>query len=206
MNSTLAERFRQMRQMRDKTTQDELAEIMGVKRSRIADIERGKVRELKAEEIVKLQERLQVSGWWLMTGEGSAETSTETVNEPPVSRHLKEERAKRETSTPITGKSPLAETILAQEDYYIVETDRFEPQVPQGAKLLLDRIGTPKDGNHLLIENAHGVYIKQYQIDLGEEEGRVVLKKNPETCATLTEIAASGGRLLGIVRGFLKEF
>ena len=67
----LSERIKEIRKYLKITTQEELANILEMKISRIQDIERGKVKELKANEIVNFQEKLLVNSWWLLTGIGN---------------------------------------------------------------------------------------------------------------------------------------
>lgn len=205
MSSTLAERFRKMRQLHNKVTQDELASLMGVKRSRIADIERGKVRELKADEVVKLQEQLQVDGWWLMTGEGSAVTEQHHATPAAITDIPVQEKVTESTEEPASHRFSPSKPSIGNESEYFVENNRFEPLVPQGSTLYLESTSDLKDGNYLLIEHRHGVYIKRYQIDIGDETGMLLIKSVPEKRASLAELKADGGRVLGVIRGFHKE-
>jgi len=51
-------------------TQRDLSELANLPFSRVQDIERGKVKELKAKEIELLQEKFLINSWWLLTGKG----------------------------------------------------------------------------------------------------------------------------------------
>ena len=66
----LADRFKTLREYLKIDTQKELSDLTDLKLSRIQDIERGKVKELKSNEIVLLQEKLLVNSWWILTGTG----------------------------------------------------------------------------------------------------------------------------------------
>lgn len=205
MNSTLAERFRYLRQMKENATQDELAMLMGVKRSRIADIERGKVRELKTEEVRQLQEKLSINGWWLMTGEGDVETPE---NVPQIASRSEtlvlpaDNTALEQVPAAPLQRYPDDESV----EYYHVEYVRAEPEIPRNVKLLLKRTSDFRDGDALLIKDKRGFYIKQYQIDMGEKEGKVLLKGESNRYLSLMEIEVMNAAVIGVVLGYLKEF
>lgn len=64
----LSEKFKTIRKKLNINTQEELANTLEMKVSRVQDIERGKVKELKANEIINLQEKLLINYWWILTG------------------------------------------------------------------------------------------------------------------------------------------
>ena len=66
----LSVRFKELRKALNIGTQIELQEILNFPNSRVQDIERGKVKELKSKEIEQLQEKLLVNSWWILTGKG----------------------------------------------------------------------------------------------------------------------------------------
>lgn len=78
----LAERMKKLREVLEIGSQEALADIVNLKRSRIADIERGKVKQLKAEEALQFEEKLLINGWWLLTGKG--DYLYKESNMPPV--------------------------------------------------------------------------------------------------------------------------
>jgi len=52
-------------------TQDEFAELLCAPKSRISDLERGKTKNIKAEEFETLTEKYDVDATWLLTGKGN---------------------------------------------------------------------------------------------------------------------------------------
>ncbi len=66
----LRDRIKKVREALFKGSQDEFAQVLGWPNSRIKDLERGKVKELKATEAEQLEEKFLVNGWWLLTGKG----------------------------------------------------------------------------------------------------------------------------------------
>ena len=81
----LAERIKKVRETLNLGTQKEFSERVKFPYSRVQDIERGKVKELKAVEIEMLQELFRINSWWLLTGKGSMfvesnNSNTQTVN------------------------------------------------------------------------------------------------------------------------------
>ncbi|MFW3412053.1 XRE family transcriptional regulator [Aliarcobacter butzleri] len=73
----LSERIKLVRKSLKCETQKDFAELVNFPFSRIQDIERGKVKELKASELQILQEKFLISSWWLLTGKGDIFTSND---------------------------------------------------------------------------------------------------------------------------------
>lgn len=51
-------------------SQKDFANLLNWTIGRIQDLESGKVKELKANEVEKIQEKFLINGWWLLTGKG----------------------------------------------------------------------------------------------------------------------------------------
>lgn len=66
----LALRIKKLREYLSIGTQQELSNLTNMKLSRVQDVERGKVKELKADELILLQEKLLINSWWILTGTG----------------------------------------------------------------------------------------------------------------------------------------
>jgi len=66
----LSERIKKLRKALKMDTQRDLSELANLPFSRVQDIERGKVKELKSKEIELLQEKFLINSWWLLTGKG----------------------------------------------------------------------------------------------------------------------------------------
>ncbi|AXX89370.1 hypothetical protein CKA55_12445 [Arcobacter suis] len=66
----LSERIKLVRKYLKCDTQKDFAELVNFPFSRVQDIERGKVKELKAIELEYLQENFLINSWWLITGKG----------------------------------------------------------------------------------------------------------------------------------------
>jgi len=64
-------------------SQEDFANTLGWPVSRVKDLERGKVKELKGSEAAELEDKFQVNGWWLLTGRGEMFTFN-TANYTPV--------------------------------------------------------------------------------------------------------------------------
>ena len=79
----LSERIKTLRKCLKCATQKDFSILVNFPFSRVQDIERGKVKELKSKEIEHLQEKFLVSSWWLLTGKGemflSKETNSQTI-------------------------------------------------------------------------------------------------------------------------------
>ena len=66
----LSERIKLVRKSLKCDTQKDFSELVKFPFSRIQDIERGKVKELKSTELEYLQEKFLINSWWLLTGKG----------------------------------------------------------------------------------------------------------------------------------------
>jgi len=67
---SLSSRFKQMRKKLN-LTQKELADILGTPTQRITDIETGKVKNIKNNEIVILEKKYDINPLWVLTGDGN---------------------------------------------------------------------------------------------------------------------------------------
>jgi SOS-response transcriptional repressor LexA len=67
----LHDRFKSVRESIFKGSQEEFAKALNWSLSRVKDLERGKVKELKGAEAAEIEEKFLVNGWWLLTGKGS---------------------------------------------------------------------------------------------------------------------------------------
>jgi len=76
--SSLAKRLKQLR-LELNMTQNDLSHILGIPKQRIADIESGKVKNLRGEEIVSLERKYKISPIWLSTGDGEMFINKGTV-------------------------------------------------------------------------------------------------------------------------------
>lgn len=79
----LSDRIKELRKYLKCDTQRDFSNLVNFPISRIQDIERGKVKELKSKEIEHLQENFLISSWWLLTGKGQM-LNNETNTEPPL--------------------------------------------------------------------------------------------------------------------------
>lgn len=75
----LSERIKLIRKSLKCETQKDFAELVNFPFSRVQDIERGKVKELKASELKTLQEKFLINSWWLLTGKGEMFISNDTT-------------------------------------------------------------------------------------------------------------------------------
>ena len=75
----LSERIKLVRKSLKCETQKDFAELVNFPFSRVQDIERGKVKELKASELETLQEKFLINSWWLLTGKGEMFISNDTT-------------------------------------------------------------------------------------------------------------------------------
>lgn len=66
----LKDRIRQVRLYFNIKNQKELAELLDVQAQKIADLESGRVSNIKVEEAIKFEVILKVNPWWLMSGQG----------------------------------------------------------------------------------------------------------------------------------------
>lgn len=65
----LSQRLRKIRKDKD-LSQKEFADILGTTSQRISELERGKLKNLKPEEISRLKEEYNIDTLWITTGEG----------------------------------------------------------------------------------------------------------------------------------------
>lgn len=75
----LSERIKLVRKSIKCETQKDFSELVNFPFSRVQDIERGKVKELKASELETLQENFLINSWWLLTGKGEMFISNDTT-------------------------------------------------------------------------------------------------------------------------------
>ena len=75
----LSERIKLVRKSLKCETQKDCSELVNIPFSRVQDIERGKVKELKASELETLQENFLINSWWLLTGKGEMFISNDTT-------------------------------------------------------------------------------------------------------------------------------
>ena len=75
----LSERIKLVRKSLKCETQKDFSELVNFPFSRVQDIERGKVKELKASELETLQENFLINSWWLLTGKGEMFISNDTT-------------------------------------------------------------------------------------------------------------------------------
>ena len=75
----LSERIKLVRKSLKCETQKDFSELVNFPFSRVQDIERGKVKELKASELETLQEKFLINSWWLLTGKGEMFISNDTT-------------------------------------------------------------------------------------------------------------------------------
>ena len=66
----LKNRLKEARKHLGISSQKDFANLLNWTIGRIQDLESGKVKELKANEVEKIQEKFLISGWWLLTGKG----------------------------------------------------------------------------------------------------------------------------------------
>lgn len=66
----LSEKIKKVRKALKCDTQKDFADLVNFPFSRVQDIERGKVKELKSSELEILQEKFLINSWWLLTGKG----------------------------------------------------------------------------------------------------------------------------------------
>ena len=67
----LSERIKKIREDVFKGSQDDFADALKWPKSRVKDLERGKVKELKGSEAEQLEEKFLRDGWWVLTGKGN---------------------------------------------------------------------------------------------------------------------------------------
>ena len=75
----LSERIKLVRKSLKCETQKDFSELVNFPFSRVQDIERGKVKELKASELETLQDNFLINSWWLLTGKGEMFISNDTT-------------------------------------------------------------------------------------------------------------------------------
>jgi phage repressor protein C with HTH and peptisase S24 domain len=75
----LSERIKLVRKSLECETQKDFSELVNFPFSRVQDIERGKVKELKASELETLQDNFLINSWWLLTGKGEMFISNDTT-------------------------------------------------------------------------------------------------------------------------------
>ena len=74
---SLSERLQKIRKEFN-LTQNELAKIVGSPRQRITDMESGKVKNIKGQELERLEEKYNIDPLWLSVGKGNIFKSSKT--------------------------------------------------------------------------------------------------------------------------------
>uniref|UniRef100_UPI0040483D7D S24 family peptidase n=1 Tax=Aliarcobacter sp. TaxID=2321116 RepID=UPI0040483D7D len=84
----LSERIKLVRKSLKCDTQKDFAELVNFPFSRVQDIERGKVKELKSSELEYLQENFLINSWWLLTGKGEIFLKENNLVSPNNNYHI----------------------------------------------------------------------------------------------------------------------
>ncbi len=84
------ERVRQIRQMFD-LSQSDLADLIGVHKQVISDVERGRQKRFSMEAEAKLIEKLHLNPQWLLKGEGQPIVSQESIQHRSDTKILSDE-------------------------------------------------------------------------------------------------------------------
>ncbi len=140
----LNERIKSLRERLKINSQEELATIVGLPRHKIADLERGKTKELKAEDAAQFAENLHINGWWLLTGQGSmndemAQSPTSDTNalkiEPLCHQHTSAQGQTDAQTLPVLildASLFTPQTDTAQLRYLRLQSDNMEPTLHKG--------------------------------------------------------------------------
>jgi len=81
----LKNRIKKVRETLKIGSQEEFSEATSFPLARIKDLERGKVKTLKPDEAILLEEKFHFSGWWLLTGKGEMLLKEKCSAAPQVS-------------------------------------------------------------------------------------------------------------------------
>ncbi len=183
----LSNRIKELRRYLKCDTQREFSELVKFPFSRVQDIERGKVKELKSKELEYLQEKFLIDSWWLLTGKGDMLLKNEELNsnEPPTNlvsiTYLKDTYAAAGAGAINYDDAPI---VMAFEKEFLIEKlgitsfthlhiinaigDSMYPTIQTGELLFINPFENEntliRDTDIYVINTASGVLVKRIKV------------------------------------------
>jgi hypothetical protein len=191
MNST-AERLKKVREHLKFSTQSGFSLDMGWRKTRVQDVESGKVKGLSSEEAQAIQKKYGINGWWLLTGEG------DMLLDGPIANafHIKNYEDKSEESLPfparVIGQFTQSKDLL----YYRVSTDIMSPTFNISDILIFDTDISKMSDGVFIIEVDGCITCRRLQFLIHKEVRIFQDNKNYEPMTTRLEAIKVIGRVI----------
>jgi len=131
--STVGERLKEVRKYLKIATQSELSKALKWKRTRIQDIESGKVLFMRGEEAKQIADKYGIDGWWLLTGEGAI-TKEQTTEDVIYVNSCMDKQKKMPLPRVVVHHLPSIANLM----YYLVATDAMVPTINMGDIVIID--------------------------------------------------------------------
>jgi len=229
----LKNRLKEVRKHLKIGSQKDFSSLMNWTIGRVQDLESGKVKELKASEAEEIQEKLLISGWWLLTGRGEMIISDKESNHLPVACTSDEDSgntvslnyypdivaaagygAINDSDThPQVMKFDrrfLEEFLNVRRfdriDIIRVIGDSMEPYIRDGETVLIERHNEARNGE-TVIANVNGhIYIKRFHTDPFGRWIKLISENNHYGDIELSGSDLECFSIVGIVRAKIKAY
>ena len=130
---TVGERLKEVRKYQKIATQSELSKALKWKRTRVQDIESGKVLFMRGEEAKQIADKYGIDGWWLLTGEGAI-TKEQTTEDVIYVNSCMDKQKKMPLPRVVVHHLPSIANLM----YYLVATDAMVPTINMGDIVIID--------------------------------------------------------------------
>ncbi|NLC28636.1 MAG: LexA family transcriptional regulator [Campylobacteraceae bacterium] len=162
----MGKRLKEVRKHLNFTTQSGFSAAMGWRKTRVQDVEAGKVKGLDANEARAITRKFHIDGWWLLTGEGTmvpGEKETDIV-------YIKNCNSEIGQSLPFPKK--IINQFLQKTDrlmYHEATTDTMSPTFNIGDILLFDTNAPKTTDGVFIIEIEGQISCKRLQFLINNE-------------------------------------
>lgn len=228
----LSERIKTIREHLKVGNQEEFSNVTKIPLSRVKDLERGKVKALKSDEAIFLEEKFHFSGWWLLTGKGDMLLQEEN-NLPSTQESFSEDENAISLNfypeiAAAAGYGAINDNVYDKQimkfdrtfleevlnvrrfdrlDVIKIVGDSMEPFIQDGQIVIIERNSNAMNGE-TVIANVNGeIYVKRYHADpFGEWINLVSDNKIYGSISLDTPEKLSCFSIVGIVRAKIKAF
>lgn len=173
--SILKDRIRVVRDEVFKGSQDDFAKALNWTDSRVKDLERGKVKELKGSEALDLEEKFLVNGWWALTGRGSMIDGSTNGYEVKVFDNINSAAGHGAQNGDESYNVVRMDGLWLRSSFGIdkflnlevigVIGESMEPFVHSGEKVMLQRTNEVKNNQIIIARLGDNIFIKRYSYD-----------------------------------------
>jgi len=229
----LRDRIKKIRESLFIGSQDSFADALEWPISRIKDLERGKVKELKGHEAEQLEDKFRVNGWWVLTGKGNMLLEDENSNPLPTScQHPSDDKSSIslnyypnivtaagyselhtsnvQPQTMTSDRRFCQEVLNVREleslDVIKVTGDSMEPYVYNGELVVIQRHEKAMDGETVIAKVNGHIYIKRYHTDPFGRWVKLISDNDPSSTIEISGDDLHHFSIVGIIRAKAKVF